>query len=167
MHSCIFCTDASRYIPTKPWRRGAAALAPDEHEQLLQIQFGWTAPGTTEECLKRIGASFIGTSVQFDLALYTLCFMAGGNEDTHTLYVGPYKTEIVCHAMGHGSHVKIGTSYPACAPMTDEEAATHVQALMRGKLHRRGLGHLGVAEQTAAARKNAKRRAAKKKMQLG
>ena len=122
-HVCIHALYDCRYIPTRPWRRGATTLSPDEHEQLLQIQFGWTAPGTNEECLKRIGASFIGTSVQFDLALYTLCFMAGGKENKHTLMVGPYKTEIVCHVMGHGSHMKIGTIYPACAPMTDEEAA--------------------------------------------
>ena len=82
--------------------------------------------------------------------------MAGGKENKHTLMVGPYKTEIVCHAMGHGSHMTIGTIYPACAPMTDEEAAVHLQALVRGKLHRRVMGQ-----------KNAKRRAAKKKMQLG
>ena len=63
-----------------------------------------------------IGASFIGTSVQFDLALYTLCFLCG--EDKETVFVGPYKVELTCHKMGHGSHVKIATSYPAPAPMT-------------------------------------------------
>lgn len=158
---CRYC--AARYIPPKPWRRGGTALSPDEDEQLLQIQFGWTAPGTTEECLKRVGASFIGTSVQFDLALYTLFFAAGGGEDKHTLYVGPYKTELTCHRMNRGSHVKIGTSYPACAPMTDDEAATHVQALVRGKFNRRRIGQQVDTAQSAAARKNAKRRAAKKK----
>ena len=155
----------NRYIPTKPWRRGATALSPDEDEQLLQIQFGWTAPGTTEECVKRVGASFIGTSVQFDLALYTLCFLAGRKEDVHTLNVGPYKTELTCHSIGHGSHVQIGTAYPACAPMTDEEAATHMQAVIRGKIKRRDIAGLTMPAMSAAARKNAKRRAAKKRRQ--
>ena len=91
--------------------------------------------------------------MQFDLALYTLCFLAGRKEDVHTLYVGPYKTELTCHSIGRGSHVRIGTAYPASAPMTEDEAATHMQAVMRGNIKRRDIAGLAMPAKSAAARK--------------
>lgn len=44
---------------------------PTGHERLVSIQFGW------EGEVKNVSSIFVGTSPEFELALYTLCFHAG------------------------------------------------------------------------------------------
>ena len=44
---------------------------PDEYSQLVTIQFKW------DGLVKHMGSSFIGVSPAFELALYTLCYLAG------------------------------------------------------------------------------------------
>ncbi|XP_057521077.1 uncharacterized protein LOC130801282 [Amaranthus tricolor] len=73
---------------------------PDAETQLLTVQFEWNG------VLKSLSSMFIGVSPEFELALYTLCFFAGG-EDNH-IEVGPYPVNIKCYRMGN----KIGSAFP-------------------------------------------------------
>ncbi|XP_021765743.1 poly(U)-specific endoribonuclease-B-like [Chenopodium quinoa] len=73
---------------------------PDAETQLLTVQFEWNG------VLKSLSSMFIGVSPEFELALYTLCFFAGG-EDNH-IEVGPYPVNIKCYRLGN----KIGSAFP-------------------------------------------------------
>ncbi len=54
------------------------SLQPDESQQLLTLQFTWKDAEDGSIDLKPVSSSFIGVSPEFEIALYTLCFLAGG-----------------------------------------------------------------------------------------
>lgn len=87
---------------------------PSDQEQLISIQFVWGS--TSENNKKDVSSSFIGTSPEFEVALYTLCFMFDEDED-HFVQVGkksnPYKVNIKCHRWHFKDNPdKIGSCYP-------------------------------------------------------
>ena len=71
--------------------------------QLITIQFNWKGD------VKPIGSSFIGTSPEFEIALYTVCFLAGDGEDVH-VELDDYDVIIKAHHMGK----YLGSCYPQC-----------------------------------------------------
>ncbi|CAL5020585.1 unnamed protein product [Urochloa decumbens] len=81
-----------------PRKRGEL---PDSETQLLTIQFEWHG------VLKSVSSTLIGVSPEFEIALYTLCFFAGG-EDNH-VDIGPYSVNIKCYRLGDN---KIGSAFP-------------------------------------------------------
>ncbi|XP_039790741.1 poly(U)-specific endoribonuclease-B-like isoform X2 [Panicum virgatum] len=84
-----------------PRRRGEL---PDSETQLLTIQFDWRG------VLKSVSSTLIGVSPEFEIALYTLCFFAGGG-DNH-VDIGPYSVNIKCYRLGDN---KIGSAFPIAA----------------------------------------------------
>ncbi|KAL8150576.1 hypothetical protein V2J09_020384 [Rumex salicifolius] len=76
-----------------------ACMQPDSETQLL-IQFEWRG------ALKSASSSFIGVSPEFEMALYTLCFLVGGEDNDVEL--GPYRVNIKCYR--HGNN--IGSVFP-------------------------------------------------------
>ncbi|KAL9246900.1 hypothetical protein vseg_020380 [Gypsophila vaccaria] len=80
-----------------PRRRGQF---PDSETQLVTVQFEWNG------VLKSLSSMFIGVSPEFEVALYTLCFFAG-RDDNH-VEVGPYPVNIKCYRLGN----KIGSAFP-------------------------------------------------------
>ncbi|KAJ4951042.1 hypothetical protein NE237_027874 [Protea cynaroides] len=81
-----------------PRRRGQI---PDSETQLLTIQFEWNG------VLKSVSSTLVGVSPEFEIALYTLCFYMGG-EDNH-IQLGPYPVNIKCYRLGN---YKIGSAFP-------------------------------------------------------
>ncbi|OEL19080.1 Poly(U)-specific endoribonuclease-B [Dichanthelium oligosanthes] len=81
-----------------PRRRGES---PDSETQLLTVQFEWHG------VLKSVSSTLIGVSPEFEVALYTLCFFVGG-EDNH-VDIGPYTVNIKCYRLGNN---KIGSAFP-------------------------------------------------------
>ena len=77
----------------------------DGNDHLLTIQFVW------KHVTKEMATLFVGVSPEFELALYTLCFVCGGDKNVIRLHTGTdvFDVEIVCHRM-HGN--RIGTVYP-------------------------------------------------------
>ncbi|KAK7251831.1 hypothetical protein RIF29_35385 [Crotalaria pallida] len=73
---------------------------PDSETQLLTIQFEWNG------VLKSVSSTLVGVSPEFEIALYTLCFYVGG-EDNH-IQLGPYAVNIKCYHLGD----KIGSVFP-------------------------------------------------------
>ncbi|CAK4086180.1 unnamed protein product [Aphanomyces euteiches] len=108
----------------KPKQRGRSTLEPDEHEQVITIQFAW------EKETKPVSSSLIGVSPEFEMALYTMCFLNG--EEANEVQLGPYRVIIKCFAIGRGDRAKIGTSFPEACPLTEDQAATKIQARFRG-----------------------------------
>lgn len=80
-----------------PRRRGQV---PDSETQLLTIQFEWNG------VLKSVSSTLVGVSPEFEVAIYTLCFYLGG-EDNH-VEIGPYPVNIKCYRLGN----RIGSAFP-------------------------------------------------------
>lgn len=57
--------------------------------------------------LKPVSSTFVGASPEFEVALYTLCFY-GGKEDNH-VDLGPYSVNIKCYHIGRD---KMGSPFP-------------------------------------------------------
>ncbi|GAV77401.1 XendoU domain-containing protein [Cephalotus follicularis] len=80
-----------------PRRRGQT---PDSETQLLTVQFEWNG------VLKSVSSILVGVSPEFEIALYTLCFYMGG-EDNY-VQLGPYSINIKCYHFQN----KIGSVFP-------------------------------------------------------
>jgi poly(U)-specific endoribonuclease len=77
---------------------------PDSHEQLLTMQFAWVGD------LKPVSTSFIGVSPEFELALYTLCFLCG--QEKNRVQLGGHDAQVTCYKFRSGRNTTIGTSFP-------------------------------------------------------
>uniref|UniRef100_A0A6U2B9D2 EndoU domain-containing protein n=1 Tax=Pseudictyota dubia TaxID=2749911 RepID=A0A6U2B9D2_9STRA len=87
----------------KPRSRNDAYTNSDDH--ILTLQFLWKGVE------KSVGTSFVGVSPEFEMALYTMCFLVGEEENFIELDTGTgdvFELCIKCHTMARG---KIGTSY--------------------------------------------------------
>ncbi len=71
---------------------------------MLSVQFSWNGQ------LKDVSSMFIGTSPEFELALYTLCFLAGQEENF--VQVGDYEVKIKVYRIKSKYGDKVGSAYP-------------------------------------------------------
>lgn len=76
----------------------------NDDDQVLTLQFEWNG------VLKNVGTSFIGVSPEFEFALYTMCFLAGEEENILDLDTGTDKFQLNCKVYTMARD-KIGTSY--------------------------------------------------------
>lgn len=85
--------------------RGNNQAQHDENDHLLTLQFSWKGVE------KFVGTSFIGVSPEFEMALYTMCFLVGDQENEVQLDTGDdiFNVVIKCYSMAGG---KIGTTFP-------------------------------------------------------
>ncbi|KAG1706503.1 hypothetical protein DVH05_001651 [Phytophthora capsici] len=109
----------------RPRQRGCKFMEPHNKEQLITFQFQW------EDEMKPVSTSLIGVSPEFEMALYTMCFL-NGQENNH-VQLGPYLCNIKCFEFGRGKDAKIGTAFPEALPLSDAQAATKIQAILRGR----------------------------------
>ncbi|XP_070556989.1 uridylate-specific endoribonuclease B-like [Ptychodera flava] len=81
-------------IDYKGWipPRGRRSHRPIDNPRLISVQFSW------KQDVKAVGSTFIGTSPEFEIALYTICFLCG--EDSNLIEVEDYTFEIVAHRWG-------------------------------------------------------------------
>ena len=78
----------------------------DDNDHLLTLQFAWNGVE------KFVGTSFIGVSPEFEMALYTMCFLVGSEENEVHLDTGAgdtFSLLIKCYSMAED---KIGTTFP-------------------------------------------------------
>ncbi|KXZ46905.1 hypothetical protein GPECTOR_39g399 [Gonium pectorale] len=78
----------------------------DDDDRLISVQFAWKG----EE--KNVSTFFVGTSPEFELALYTLCFLCNPDEEKTFLEIGPYDLNIVCYRIRSKYGDKVATAYP-------------------------------------------------------
>lgn len=74
---------------------------PDAETQLLTIQFAWNGK------LKQVSSTLVGVSPEFEMALYTLCYYVG--QEDNWVDLGPYRVNVKCYRLGQD---KIGSVYP-------------------------------------------------------
>ena len=83
----------------KPKRRAATSVGDsNDVEQLLSFRFSWK-----DGASKSISTSLIGTSTEFEIALYTLCFYCGESNET-AVQLGPYQAKIICYTWPPNPH---------------------------------------------------------------
>jgi poly(U)-specific endoribonuclease len=89
----------------------------DDH--LLTLQFAWKNSGSNTYVEKFVGTMFIGVSPEFEMALYTMCFLFGHEENTLSLDTGAdvYEVVIKCYTIARG---KIGTTFPEVVSHFDD-----------------------------------------------
>ena len=87
----------------KPKSRGQART--DSDDNVLTLQFAWNG---IEKC---VGTSFIGVSPEFEMAVYTTCFLLGEEDNEVVLDTGTdeFHLKIRCYKMARD---KIGTAFP-------------------------------------------------------
>lgn len=96
----------------KPRGKQASSHCSDgSDDHLLTLQFAWKNHDQNTYVEKFVGTMFIGVSPEFEMALYTMCFLFGQEENILTLDTGVDIFEIVikCYTMARG---KIGTTFP-------------------------------------------------------
>jgi len=100
-----------------PRRRGNER---DEDENLMTIQFEWKE-GKDDKTfeVKPVSTSWVGVSPEFELALYTMCFLAGKQENV--IDVGPYVVNIKCFTIRRKNVTYLSTSFPEEAEYTEKE----------------------------------------------
>jgi poly(U)-specific endoribonuclease len=75
-------------------------LQPDSQSHLLTIQFEWM----NQE--KSVCSTFIGTSPEFEMALYSFCFLAGS--ENNAVSIAGHNVNIKCYNLSG----RIGTAFP-------------------------------------------------------
>ena len=85
--------------------RSQSEASADSNDHVLTLQFAWRGVE------KFVGTSFIGVSPEFEMALYTICFLLGEEENNIELDTGTdvFGLKIRCYKMAHD---KIGTAFP-------------------------------------------------------
>ena len=86
----------------KPRGRGSAETNDDDH--ILTLQFEWYGVE------KFVGTSFIGVSPEFEIALYTMCFLVGEEENIIEIDTGADVFKLKNKTYTYAND-KIGTSY--------------------------------------------------------
>jgi poly(U)-specific endoribonuclease len=83
------------------------------NDHLLTVQFRWKGVE------KFVGSSFIGTSPEFEVALYTMCFLVGDEENHVELNTGTdtFGLAVKCYRIAGN---KIGTSFPEVTSHYDD-----------------------------------------------
>ncbi|XP_035676512.1 uncharacterized protein LOC118415793 isoform X2 [Branchiostoma floridae] len=81
-----------------------------DDRMILTIDFSWDVGYLKDrghELLNAVSSFFVGTSPEFELALYTVCFLAGGGERTEVVLGGKMVTIVTEELDGH-----LGSCYP-------------------------------------------------------
>nr|XP_061813279.1 uridylate-specific endoribonuclease C-like [Nerophis lumbriciformis] len=76
---------------------------PDEDDHVVSLQFSW------HSVLKPVGSSFIGTSPEFEMALFTVVFLMNTERST-TVLVNIDQCQMELVVVRHGR--SLGTAYP-------------------------------------------------------
>jgi len=88
----------------KPRGRNNHTAKTNEDDNILTIQFTWNGYE------KFVGTNFIGVSPEFELALYTMCFLAGEESNDVDIDTGSdnFQLDVKVHTLARD---KIGTTY--------------------------------------------------------
>ncbi|XP_051916975.1 uridylate-specific endoribonuclease C [Hippocampus zosterae] len=91
---------------------------PDEDDHVMSLQFSW------HSVLKPVGSSFIGTSPEFEMALFTVIFLMN-SERTTTVLVNIDQCQMELVVIRHGR--SLGTAYPKLLSSNSRHIRQHSQ----------------------------------------
>ncbi|WIA15329.1 hypothetical protein OEZ85_001995 [Tetradesmus obliquus] len=85
-------------------RRRQDSAKVDDADRVLSVQFDWQGQR------KPVTTLLVGTSPEFELAMYTLCFVAGA--ERNTVVLDDYEVVIRCHRIRSKFGDKVGSCFP-------------------------------------------------------
>jgi len=98
-----------------PKKKNYTEVVLDDNAQLIDVQFTWDVSAKAMDKKKVMSSIFVGTSPEFEIALFTLCFLIDDNEDHHC-EVGTvghvYSVNVKCYKNTNDGVTTIATSYP-------------------------------------------------------
>lgn len=98
----FYLQEKNRHLDYKGFKAGFHDL-PDQDDHVLNLQFTWHG------VVKPVGSAFIGTSPEFEMALYTVVFLLSTERSTHVLVnIDQCQMELV--VIRHGRSIE--TAYP-------------------------------------------------------
>ncbi|RCN52127.1 hypothetical protein ANCCAN_01557 [Ancylostoma caninum] len=80
---------------------------------MVSLRFKW------QRLLKRVGSFLVGTSPEFEMALYTLCFLARRGREQCPVEIDGCSVIITSYDMVQDGEVYIGTVYPKPGKVTN------------------------------------------------
>ncbi|EYC10766.1 hypothetical protein Y032_0053g2286 [Ancylostoma ceylanicum] len=80
---------------------------------MVSLRFTW------QGLLKRVGSFMVGTSPEFEMALYTLCFLARRGGQECTVEIDGCLVIITSYDMVQDGEIFIGTAYPKAGAVTN------------------------------------------------
>lgn len=78
---------------------------PDGKEHLMSVRFAW------KDCHKPVSSGFVGTSPEFEFALYTLCFLTDSERISASL--SGIETDIIVQTFESQGKRRLGSCYPS------------------------------------------------------
>ena len=72
--------------------------------QTIGAHFEWNGK------LKKLGSFMYGTSPEFDIAMFTVCFYVRRNQHCN-FFIDRHLVEVVTYDINHGGGIHIGTAY--------------------------------------------------------
>lgn len=102
-HSCTTCK-LQQQACCAVRSHGGQQEEVDASERMLTVQFSWNGQQ------KDVSSMFIGTSPEFEMALYTVCFLAGQEENI--MQLGDYEVKIKVYRIRSKYGDKVGSAFP-------------------------------------------------------
>ncbi|VDM95859.1 unnamed protein product, partial [Onchocerca ochengi] len=81
---------------------------------MAAVKFSW------RNYIKRSGSFFIGTSPEFDLALYTICFLTRQSRDICKFQIEECPFSITSYKLMQQGKIFVGTVYPVAGSFTEK-----------------------------------------------
>jgi poly(U)-specific endoribonuclease len=99
-------------------------------EQFISIQFEWMGQE------KFISSSLVGTSPEFEMALYSLCWFSGAEEST--VFLGPHKVCIKTFTIRQHGGLFIGSAFPEEEHPDEDDKNRAARVIQKPFLRKRG-----------------------------
>ncbi|XP_041795675.1 poly(U)-specific endoribonuclease-C-like [Chelmon rostratus] len=90
---------------------------PDQDDHVLNLQFSWHG------LVKPVGSAFIGTSPEFEMALFTIVFLMNTERSTVVL-VNIDRCQVELVVIRHGR--SLGTAYPKLLSSNNRHRRQHL-----------------------------------------
>ncbi|KAF7661061.1 hypothetical protein LDENG_00269160 [Lucifuga dentata] len=111
----FYLQEKNRHLDYKGYKASVHDL-PDQDNHVLNLQFSWHG------MVKPVSSAFIGTSPEFEIALFTIVFLIN-TERTTTVMVNIDQCQIELVVIRHGRSV--GTAYPKLLSSNDRHVRQH------------------------------------------
>jgi poly(U)-specific endoribonuclease len=99
-------------------------------EQFISIQFEWMGQE------KFISSSLVGTSPEFEMALYSLCWFSGKEESL--VFLGPHKVSIKAFTIRQHGGPFIGSAFPEEAAHDEDDLNRAARVIQKPIIRKRG-----------------------------
>lgn len=113
----FYLQEKNQHLDYKGYKAGHHDL-PDQDDHVLNLQFSWHG------LVKPVGSAFIGTSPEFEMAIFTIIFLMNTDRST-TVLVNIDQCQMELVVIRHGQ--SLGTAYPKLISSNSRHLRQHGQ----------------------------------------